>query len=265
MNSALRMSSGSADPFAKVKGLISDLIARLEKEAAAAAAHKSYCDKEFAETYASRDEKDAQISKLSTKIDHAKAQSALLKEEVATLQKELASLASYQAEIDKQRRAEKGTYDKNLPEMEQGLEGVKLGLKILREYFGKGGDAHVAAEGAAGDVIGLLEVVESDFTKLISEMTSNEEAAAAAYKKQTNENEVVAASKGQDVKYKTQEFTGLDKAVTELSADLAGVVEELAAVQEYLAKLKEMCIAKPGREVQDAGVHEYLDKLKEMC
>merc|ERR1719428_495109 len=223
MSSAMRMGAAVGDdPFAKVKGLISDLIARLEAEAAADAKEKAFCDKELGETRAKKAEKDAEIEKLTTAIDQAKARSAQLKDEVATLQKELAELAASQAEMDKLRSEEKALYDKNQPEMAAGLEGVKLALKILREYYAKGDKAHEAAEGAGGTIIGLLEVIESDLSKGLAEMVATEEAAAAAYDKQTKENEVTKTTKEQDVKYKTKEFTELDKKVAELSSDLAG-------------------------------------------
>merc|ERR1719207_68910 len=99
--------------------------------------------------------------------------------------------------------------------MEQGLEGVKLALKILREYYAKEDKAHEAAEGAGGTIIGLLEVVESDFTKLLAEIIATEETAAREYDEQTKENEITRTTK------------------------------ELDAIYEYLEKLKEMCIAKP--------------------
>merc|ERR1719162_2105869 len=70
MSSAMRMGSGVGDDvFAKVKGLISDLIARLEAEAAADATEKAFCDKELGETRAKKADKDAEIDKLTTAID----------------------------------------------------------------------------------------------------------------------------------------------------------------------------------------------------
>jgi len=270
MASAMRMGAAVGDdPFGKVKGLITDLIERLEKEAAAAASHKEYCDKELGETRAKKAEKDAEIEKLTTAIDQAKARSAQLKEEVATLQKELAELAAMQVEMDKIRADEKALYEKNKPEMEAGLEGVKLALKILREYYAKDDKSHEAAEGAGDSIIGLLEVIESDFSKGLAQMIATEDSAAAAYDKQTKENEVAKVTKEQDVKYKTKEYTGLDKTVAELSSDLAGVQEELDAVMEYLEKLKEMCIAKPEtyaerkrrREAEIAGLKQALEIL----
>merc|ERR1719443_1223711 len=68
------------DPFAKVKGLIADMIERLLKEAEEDAAHKGYCDKEMAETKHKKEELTGEIEALSTKIDKMTADSAQLKE-----------------------------------------------------------------------------------------------------------------------------------------------------------------------------------------
>merc|ERR1719390_314264 len=94
------------DPFAKVKGLIAEMIERLLKEAAEDAAHKAYCDKEMSETKAKKEELTDEITALTTKIDKMSAKSAQLKQEVATLQKELAELEASQAEMDKVRSEE---------------------------------------------------------------------------------------------------------------------------------------------------------------
>merc|ERR1719377_507536 len=107
------------------------------------------------ETKAKKEDLTNEITKLTTKIDSMTAQAAKLREEVATLQKELAELEASQAEMDKVRAEEKAAYDKNKPEMEQGLEGIKLALKVLRDYYAKEDKAHDAAEGAGGGIIGM--------------------------------------------------------------------------------------------------------------
>merc|ERR1719426_240242 len=111
------------------------MIEKLLKEAAEDAAKKAYCDKEMAETKAKKEELETDIEELTTKIDKMTADSAKLKEEVATLSKELADLAKSQAEMDKVREEEKTTFTANKAEMEQGLEGIKLALKVLRDYY----------------------------------------------------------------------------------------------------------------------------------
>merc|ERR1719158_2148615 len=224
MDAAAQLAGKSGDdPFAKIKGLIADMIEKLLKEAEEDAAKKGYCDKEMGETKAKKTELTEELNALVTKIDKMTADSAKLKEEVAVLSKELAELAKLQQEMDKIRGEEKAAYDKNKAEMEQGLEGVKLALKVLREYYAQEGGGHEKASGAGGGIIGMLEVIESDFSKGLAEMNSAEETAQAEYDKITKENEITKVTKEQDVKYKTKEAKGLDKAVSELSADREGL------------------------------------------
>merc|ERR1711953_321699 len=267
MDAAIRASEG--DPFAKVKGLIEDMIETLEKEAEEDATEKAYCDKELAETNAKKEAKTTEFKKLSTKIDQMTPRSAQLKGEVAELEKGLSALAKAQAEMDKIRLEEKEEYTKAKAEMEAGIKGVQLALKVLRDYYAKD-KAHASDEGGGAGIIGLLEVVESDFSKGLIEMTSTEEAAQAAYDKETKENEIEKATKEQDVKYKTEEATGLDKATAEATSDKEGVQEELDAVLEYLKGIEERCIAKPEsyeervarRDAELAGLKEALTILE---
>jgi len=242
MATAMRMGGSSKeDIFAKVKGLIADMIERLEKEGAADAKHKAYCDKELAYADQKKADRVAEIEKLTTAIDSMSARSAQLKEEVAALEKELADIAASQAEMDKIRAAENEQYLSNKADMEQGIKGVRLALKVLTEYYAKDDKAHSAAEGAGGGIIGLLEVVESDFQKGLSDMTGAEESAKAEYDQITKDNEIATTTKSQDVKYKTKESKDLDKSTAEAESDRSSVKTELAAVEKYLAKLHEEC------------------------
>merc|ERR1719353_2066339 len=132
------------------------------------------------------------------------SKSAKLKEEVAELQKQLAQLASSQAEMDKIRAEEKALYEKNHAEMKQGIEGVQKALSVLKDYYASQGD-HNAAKGAGSGIIGMLEVVESDFSKGLAEMEVTESTAASEYDRTSKQNELARTMKGQDVKYKTKE------------------------------------------------------------
>ena len=87
--------------------------------------------------------------------------------------------------------------------MEQGVEGVKLALKLLRGYYASD-KAHAAAEGAGSGIIGLLEVCESDFLKGLAEIVSTEETAHVSHDRATKENAIEKPVMDQDAKYKTQ-------------------------------------------------------------
>merc|ERR1719194_235437 len=279
-----------ADPFAKVKGLITDMITKLEKEAEAEATEKAYCDEQMAKTEAKKSELDDTIAKLSNKIDRAAARSASLKEEVVELEKELAELAKTQAEMDKIRSEENANFKVAKAELSQGLAGVRKALGVLRDYYGGAAamiqtddskfnsfmqqpavpQQHSKSSGAGGSIINLLEVCESDFANNLAKEESEEADSVANYEKTTQENKVTKTTKEQDAKYKTQEAAALDKEIAELSSDRDTSNTELSAVLEYYGKIKERCIAKPEtyeerkarREAEINGLKEALSILE---
>jgi len=282
-------SANGDDPFAKVKGLIEEMIAKLMKEAEAEASHKAYCDEEMAKTKAKKEELEADIEKLTSKIDTAAARSADLKEDVKELQKELAELEKLQAEMDKVREDANAAYKTAKADLEDGLEGIRGALSVLRDYYqadaallqqagGLGAFMqqpakpvkHEKASGAGGGIISMLEVIESDFAKNLAQIEEEEAAAQETYDKTTQENKVTKTVKTQDVKYKTKEFTGLDKEIAEMSGDRDSAQTELDAVLEYDEKIKDQCIAKPEpyeerkrrREAEIAGLKEALSILE---
>merc|ERR1712113_793638 len=272
MQLASRMSSAvdSKDSFTKIKGLISEMIARLEQEAGADVTKKAYCDKELSETNTKKDEKTNEIAKLSTRIDRMVARSAQLKEEVAAVQNQLAGLAKSQAGMDKLRQEENAAFTASKADLEKGITGLKLAIKILNEYYGSDGKAHTAAEGTASSIISLLEVCEADFSKNLAQITSDEALAVSQHEQASKDNEIERNAKEQDVMFKSSESAGLDKTSGELSADRSGVQAELDAVADYLSKIESECIQKAEtyasrtsrREAEMAGLREALQILE---
>jgi len=275
------------DPFAKVKGLISEMITKLEKEAEAEATEKAYCDEQMAKTEAKKADLEATIEKLSNKIDRSAARSTSLKEEVVELEAELAALAKSQAEMDKIRAEENANFNTAKAELTQGLGGVRKALGVLRDYYGGSAaliqddsmafmqqpavpQQHGKASGAGGSIIDILEVCESDFANNLAKEETEEADSASDYEKTTQENKVTTATKSQDAKYKGQEATALDKQISELSGDRDTANTELSAVVEYYGKIKERCIAKPEtyesrkarREAEIKGLQEALSILE---
>merc|ERR1719356_2058691 len=267
VSSTVRLAArAGSDPFSKVKGLISDMIAKLEKEATADATKKAYCDKETSEATASKNDKAAGVEKLSVKIDKMTARSASLQEEVATLEGELAALAKTQAEMDKVRSSEKAAYAADKPELEAGIKGVQVGTKVLKEYYGSSTSDN---KGAVNSILGFLEVIESDFTKELASRSAAEDSAQAEYEKMTQQNEVTRTAKQQDSKYKEEEMNRLAADIATAKTDREGVQTELDSVVEYLGELNKMCVAKAEtyeeraakRAAEIAGLKEALDIL----
>eukprot|EP00425_Heterocapsa_triquetra_P000443 CAMPEP_0195059426 /NCGR_PEP_ID=MMETSP0448-20130528/6924_1 /TAXON_ID=66468 /ORGANISM="Heterocapsa triquestra, Strain CCMP 448" /LENGTH=686 /DNA_ID=CAMNT_0040089703 /DNA_START=50 /DNA_END=2106 /DNA_ORIENTATION=+ len=273
--------STGEDPFAKVKGIITEMIAKLEEEAGQEATHKAYCDKEMGATQAKIDDLTASLDQLTAKVDKKKALSVTLKGEVQELQAELAELARSDAEMHEARREGHAAFVTKKADLEQGLTGVRMALKLLREYYSgdDGAEAfvqqpdvpeyHKKSTGAGQGILGMLEVVESDFGRGLAQAEMDEDSAATEYEKISMMNKLTKATKEQDVKYKTKEAASLDKAVAELASDREGAQTELDAVLEYSKTIRSACVAKPQtyeerkarREAEVAGLKEALEIL----
>merc|ERR1719199_983024 len=144
--------------------------------------------------------------------------------------------------MDKIRAEENAVYTESKAELEKGLKGIQAALKVLKDYYAKNPGS--GNEGAAGGIVSLLEVCESDFSKGLAEVITVEEDAAAAYDVQTKDNAMTKLVKDKDVEYKQKEIASLEKTGTELTTDRDAVQAELDAVMQSLASLEKQCIAK---------------------
>ena len=83
------------------------------------------------------------------------------------------------------------------------IQGNKAAF--LQGKMGLGESKHSKATGASTGIIGMLEVVESDFSKLLSEGNAAEAMAVEEYEKLTQDNEIATTEKETAVKYKTKD------------------------------------------------------------
>jgi len=271
--------SMSADPFGKVKGLISGMIDRLVKEAQEEASHKAFCDKETSENEKKRDQLKATVNKLSTRIERDTARIAKLKEEIGGLQAALADISKSQKEMDAMRQQEHQEFIAADKDFEQGVDGIRRALQVLREYYQEEGGAfvqqpamgsHAKSSDSAGGIIGILEVAESDFARSLAESRATEDEAQNVYDKTTQDNKVSKVTKETSVKGKTQEIGQLEQAMSDNGSDREGTQEELSAVLEYLDKLRPQCTTQPEsyeerkkrREREIEGLKQAMDILE---
>jgi len=244
------------DPFAKVRSMIEDMISQLVSAAETEAQHKAYCDKQLASTDAQREETSAELDSLTSKTNQKVARSAKTREQISTLQKELADIARAKAEASELRREEGKTFLKSKGMMERALSGIQLALKILRDHYGSAD---------AGGIISLLEVVESDFTQGLAGLVVEEEGSANYYNSETKHGfDMETAAKENNMKYKTKEYMSMNKAVNEMSGDLSTLQNRLNAVNEFGKTLEKTCGPQPDSyEERKKRRDEEIDGLKQ--
>merc|ERR1719284_2036107 len=101
------------------------------------------------------------------------ASAAELKDEVARLHDELATLEQQQLQAINLRSEQKAEFEKNKPQAEMGLKGVRQAQRILSEYYSmEDGKDHQVATGESKTIMGFLEVIEADFAKHLAAMTT---------------------------------------------------------------------------------------------
>lgn len=232
-----------ADPFVKIKKMISDMITRLEKEAAEEKTKNAWCvenmkkNKEETEHYTTLSEKlSAQKDKLETEIADAK-------ELIAKLTKELEELEKAVTEATTNRAEEKTENETTIKESTVAAEAITDALEILKKYYGGGAFVQQPdAEGSqpayvGGDykpmtesngVVGLMEVLLEEMNGLVSSTKAAENDASEQHK------EFLKLSKKSK-----QEKTTLKRTTevqqTQLEEDLVDKKDDLTEAKKSLA------------------------------
>merc|ERR1719159_1233509 len=274
----------SSDPFVKIRGLIEEMMAKLLKEAQEEASQKAFCDKEMGESTKSQAIKTAKIEKLKARMDEAATTIATLQEGIKTLEAEIADIDSAQSEATAIRTKENADNVKAMSDFKQSADAVIAAIGVLKSFYEgaliqtKATIQHKiraptfgsAKSDSGSGIISVLEVAESDFTRLYAETETEEDAAAAAYEKLTKENAVSKATKEADAKAKESEIKSLTVQLDQHTEDHDATSEELDAVNAYIDKLKPQCEQKvmsyaekkAAREAEIAGLKEALEILE---
>merc|ERR1719299_316111 len=270
-------SEAAEGPFGKVKGLIEDMIARLEKEAAEEADAKAFCDKETSESKAKQAELTAKSDKYGVRIEKATATIAELKEQIKTLQAQMAEMDAKQAEATAIRTKEHDEYLKASKDYKDSAEAVANAISVLQDYYSSGSFAQLkeapelggAKTDIADTIMGMLEVAESDFTSLLAEAEASESAAQSSYDKLAEQNKLTKTANVEEVKGKEAKVKSEETALLNYKEDFATTGKELDSVLAYLDKLKPQCETKvmtyaervAKREAEIEGLKEALEIL----
>jgi len=238
--------------------MIEDMLARLKEQADAEATHKQWCDEQLKTNKLKREKETASVERLIAQSDSQGMQIQKMTQDLATLSKEQEQLTRSMAEATTLRQAEKEENTAIIADAQTGVGAVKNALVVLREFYAKQNallqmgsvsrrqvpelEAYGGMGGERKGVVGMLEVIESDFARLEADTKASEALAAGAYEtfmadaredKKQKHNEEVKTSLAKDQKQFEQ---------TQTKKELALVEEELAAANKYYASLKPSCL-----------------------
>merc|ERR1719181_412311 len=124
------------DPMENVKTLLTDLIAKLEKEAKEAADLHAFCQAEKKKTTAAMEKKTMEVEKLETRIEKASATKQEQEELIATNSEEIAAIEKANAEATKLRNEQNANFVKIDTDFTGAAEAVDDAIDALKEYYG---------------------------------------------------------------------------------------------------------------------------------
>jgi len=140
----------AADPFAKVKKLIDDMITKLLEEANAEAEQKGFCDTELGKSKVTRDTLTSEIEELDAAIEEGKAFIMKLTEDIGTLTKEIAALDAAVEEATELREAEKAKNQATIKESKDAQDAVQAATAVLKEFYEKAAQATALVQTSSG-------------------------------------------------------------------------------------------------------------------
>jgi chromosome segregation ATPase len=204
--------------------------------------------------------------------------------EISSLTQEIAEAEAMDVEATKVRQGENEQATAAIKEYQEAQELVQRVIGVLNEFYSKqkkaketndllqsasAADPPKTFEGEytgkdAGGIMSILEISLSDFSRLEAETKTAEQQAAAEYQKLMHESAVRKATLKKDLEYKSTEKQKLEGDIQRSGAELAGYKEELAAVLQYIEKLKPSCTnAAPSHEERKERRQKEIASLQE--
>jgi len=253
----------SADPFAKIKTLIQELIERLLTEAANEANQKGWCDKAQADAKQNRDYAAEEIDRLNGEMAELEARRNKLAEELGVLAKQIAELKTKRKQATEMRKEDNKENTATVQEAEVGLGAVNMAIDILEKFYKTAakskvdlsllnqdppdagfdiGEAYTGAGGEAGGIVGMLDIIKSDFERTIKVTNEAEAKAKADYMGFMTESGKSLAEKTVSHKEKTKQRDDAIEKLESANTDLQAESSILQTSIEELLELKPTCI-----------------------
>jgi hypothetical protein len=193
-----------ADPLAKVKKLIEELVLRLQQEASDEEAHNGWCVKQTKLAEDKRDTNASKVDKMNSALAKGEANRDQLNERLDKLATEITELEAALAEATKIREQEQKENNQQIDDANAGQAAVEDATAILAQFYGtaknkvksqkdfeqflqtsQGPEAndlpdagfdeeYGASQDASVGVLGMLDVIKSDFIRTRETAESDE-------------------------------------------------------------------------------------------
>jgi chromosome segregation ATPase len=263
------------NPFEKVIDMIKGLLEKLKEEAASEADHKTWCDTELRKNKMKREKKESQVNTLTAEVEEYKSSIQTMGSTIAELSKEQAELAKSMSDATELRNKEKAKNLATIKDAQAALDAVKKALVILKDFYSSQAflqtgkqpqvpemKAYTGMKG--GGVVGMLEVIESDFARLETETKADESENARNYANFMSESKTAKKQK-HDHEYKLSlQKDEAEFQLQQTKKSLSGTEEELEKAQSYHEYLKPNCgTVHVSFEERQARRKEEIEALKE--
>lgn len=251
-----------ADPFKKVKELIQKLIERLVQEATAEATKKGFCDLELSKAEKNRNHRWQDVQRLNAELSALESKRDELEEELEELAGSLKELNAALEEATKLRSESKEENLATLKEAKEGLGAVKEALLVLKVFYknaakakvflqespvneddpGAESGAYKGNQQASKAILGLLEVIVSDFERTIKTTAADEEKEAAEFVEFDRTSKADIGGKTTKTELNDQDLETTKTNIVEKSKDMQTNMDLVDKALEELEELKPLCI-----------------------
>jgi len=253
----------SSDPFKKVRKVIAQTLARLMAEANQEAKQKGWCDSELAANEHTRKEKTDAIETLQANLDSLYSLQAKLGEEAAALSEELSLLSEELNGATEFRTTEKAANLEAIKDSEAAQSALSEAIDVLKDFYAKAGEPAVffqeeedpeapdgsyqGMQGESGGIVGLLEVIISDFARLEAVTRSAEVTAQQQYDAFMADSRADKEMKQTDLEHKNAKNQDVSQEIVAVEDELDDTQGELSTALAYYDKLKPSCVNTGGK------------------
>merc|ERR1719240_2619395 len=152
-----------------------------------------------------RAEKSEKLEELTAAIEKLSADIAKLADESAALADPISALDASVAKATAERNEESAKNKAVIADAKVAGEATAQALTVLKEFYAKAQGASFFQKPytgmAGGGVVGMLEVIQSDFVRLETETTAAEDKAATAFTEFSRDSSKDKAIKEMDLKH----------------------------------------------------------------